>query len=391
MSRTENFYQNIKSFKQFSSIASELHFVSAPDDWYVVIADVKGSTRAIQEGRYKQVNMIGAACITCILNCIKDYDFPFMFGGDGATALIPPQAFASVKSQLSALQSISKNDFQLELRVGFVPVNLLYKEGCKLKVGKYELSPGNYLAQFRGNALGKAEDMVKKAMSGAILLNENAEQGSPNLKGLSCRLNPLPTKNGLVLSLLCRPRLEGQLDRIVEEVLSGLQNILMGDLKVASPVSEDRLAWRWVPRTLNEESLLQKRERPLWLQKLRSLLWSLASNGSLKLNYALGPFKPQKYKTELVLNSDYHKFDETLRMVIDCSREQATKIEELLEKLYKQGKVFYGLHRSTESLMTCMVYSASQNQHVHFIDGSDGGYAMAAIGLKKQMTVAVPT
>jgi len=35
--------------------------------------------------------------------------------------------------------------------------------------------------------------------------------------------------------------------------------------------------------------------------------------------------------------------------------------------------------------MTCMVFSPSQNQHIHFIDGASGGYAVAALGLKKQI------
>ncbi len=60
---TAKFYAEIKSFSNFSQVADVGHYVTAPDDWYVVIADIQGSTRAISEGRYKQVNMIGAACI----------------------------------------------------------------------------------------------------------------------------------------------------------------------------------------------------------------------------------------------------------------------------------------------------------------------------------------
>ena len=39
---------------------------------------------------------------------------------------------------------------------------------------------------------------------------------------------------------------------------------------------------------------------------------------------------------------------------------------------------------SKEALMTCLVFDR-QNQHVHFIDGGDGGYALAAKELKKRM------
>jgi hypothetical protein len=56
----------------------------------VVLADVKGSTEAVRAGRYKDVNLVGAACITAALNVTRDLDLPYAFGGDGATVLIAP-------------------------------------------------------------------------------------------------------------------------------------------------------------------------------------------------------------------------------------------------------------------------------------------------------------
>jgi hypothetical protein len=47
-------------------------------------------------------------------------------------------------------------------------------------------------------------------------------------------------------------------------------------------------------------------------------------------------------------------------------------------------KIFYDLHISNEALMTCMVESATDNHHIHFIDGA-GGYALAALQLKEQV------
>ncbi len=34
--------------------------------------------------------------------------------------------------------------------------------------------------------------------------------------------------------------------------------------------------------------------------------------------------------------------------------------------------------------MTCVVFSLEKDSHVHFIDGSDGGYALAALQFKDQ-------
>ncbi|MDE2617909.1 MAG: DUF3095 family protein, partial [Burkholderiales bacterium] len=50
------------------------------------------------------------------------------------------------------------------------------------------------------------------------------------------------------------------------------------------------------------------------------------------------------------------------------------------QALQDAGQVDYGLHSSDHALMTCFV--RSMTQHVHFVDGGDGGYAMAARQLK---------
>ena len=104
---------------------------------------------------------------------------------------------------------------------------------------------------------------------------------------------------------------------------------------------------------------------------------------SLSGNFSLGQFRPKKYKNELLTNSDFKKFDETLRMVIDCKIEQCQKIEDFFEKLKIENKISYGLHKSSQAIMTCMVTSATTNKHIHFMDGADGGYALAASQMKK--------
>ena len=50
---TAKFYAEIESFSDFSQVANTSNYATAPDDWYVVIADILASTRAIAEGRYK--------------------------------------------------------------------------------------------------------------------------------------------------------------------------------------------------------------------------------------------------------------------------------------------------------------------------------------------------
>lgn len=378
MKLEKNFYSEITPFTNFSSVLSDDHYKAVPEDWHLVLTDIRGSTKAIEAGRYKQVNMIGAASITCVLNSLGKIQIPYVFGGDGATMLVPSQSLLIVMSQLQALQVMAKDDFQIDLRVGIVSVENLYRQNYALKVAKYQLSPGNCLAQFRGGALGRAEEMVKKNLEGAQVLNPTSNS-TPALQGLSCRLSPFKSHKGQILSIICKPRdLKGG-DEILDQILKGLNQILNQDLAAANPVSLTKMKWNWISPTTRDESKLQKRSG--WKILLRNLI----ANMSLKLNLRLGPFLPKKYKSEMVLNSDFKKFDEMLRMVIDCSKEQASQIQDLLAGYFRDEKIFYGIHQSSEALMTCMVFSASENQHIHFVDGGQGGYALAALEMKKQV------
>jgi hypothetical protein len=91
-----------------------------------------------------------------------------------------------------------------------------------------------------------------------------------------------------------------------------------------------------------------------------------------------------RYKADLVENSDFRKFDGMLRMVMDGSEAQYQELEAYLESRHRQRMLVYGMHRSSEALLTCIVFSYNGN-HMHFVDGSDGGYALAARGLKQQL------
>ena len=385
----ENFYQNIVPFSDFSQVLDDSFYVDAPEDWIILLTDVKGSTQAIQEGRYQQVNMIGAASITCVLNALGSYSIPFVFGGDGATLLIPPQAQSTICNQLKGLQLVAQDHFGINLRVGLVSLRTLREKNLSLKVAKYELSPGNCLAQFRGGALSGAEDMVKKNHPEAMIITPLDKEKSPNLKGLSCRLNPLRSQRGEILSLLCKPRRSSQAEKTLRMILNELKSILGNDFHSASPVSPDRLSWKYIPRSFKDEVYLSQQNGESYFSALiKVFIRTLIANISIKKNISMGGFVPEKYKQELTINSDFKKFDEMLRMVIDCTPDQATAIERLLQSQFNQKNIFFGIHKSSDALMTCMVFSASQNQHIHFIDGSDGGYALAAVTMKRQIALA---
>ena len=98
------FYKRVPAFDDFEGFTDPSRYQTLPADWRVVIADIRGSTKAIAEGRYKDVNMMGAACITAVLNALKQFDpvpdVPYVFGGDGATFAVPDDAVEKVRHAL---------------------------------------------------------------------------------------------------------------------------------------------------------------------------------------------------------------------------------------------------------------------------------------------------
>ena len=102
----------------------------------------------------------------------------------------------------------------------------------------------------------------------------------------------------------------------------------------------------------------------------------------LRLRIPVGRFNPRRYLNQLVANSDYRKYDDGLRMTIDCGRELADTIEAQLVAAAAEGIVVYGLHRQRAALMTCLTPSVYRSDHIHFLDGAAGGYSAAAASMK---------
>ena len=90
------------------------------------------------------------------------------------------------------------------------------------------------------------------------------------------------------------------------------------------------------------------------------------------------------YKTEVVANTDYRKFDDTLRMVLDSTADQRARLELALEARWQRRELVYGIHVAKEALMTCLIFDR-RNSHTHFVDGAEGGYALAAQRMKAQL------
>jgi hypothetical protein len=102
----------------------------------------------------------------------------------------------------------------------------------------------------------------------------------------------------------------------------------------------------------------------------------------MRFGIKVGKFVPKNYVRQLVENSDFRKYDDGLKMILDCTEELEKALSERLAAAASAGILRYGLHRQDAAMMTCFVPSVMRSDHVHFIDGARGGYATAATALK---------
>ena len=380
---TANFYADISSFDDFSQVANIDHYKIAPDDWFVVIADIQGSTRAIGEGRYKEVNMIGAACINAVLNISARGEIPYVFGGDGATLLTPPNRVDACKKTLLAVRSLAETKFNLSLRVGIVPVaRINATDGHRVMVAKYQISPGNVLATFSGGGVELAERWIKS--NSDYLIEDNHDNEPPDLGGLSCRWEPLASENGVMLSvlMLATADKESVKTEIYRSLIDALGEISEEAINQGKPISDNNMKFRWPPRGLGAEidATVGERNRLFWA--LRLYLYSLFQWFLDRFDLTVGGYRGRQYRVELRSNTDYRRFDDTLRILLDCTQAQADEIDKMLALRAERGELLYGLHRADSALMTCLVFSVEKGEHIHFVDGNDGGFTSAAKTMK---------
>ena len=117
-------------------------FNSTPSDWHVVLTEVKKSTQALSDGTHHLVNPVATGSIIAALNIARRADIrvPFFFGGDGATLITPDCLLAPILVALNKHRENTLRNFDLELRVGSVPVAAIYAAGHSLSIDWYALA-----------------------------------------------------------------------------------------------------------------------------------------------------------------------------------------------------------------------------------------------------------
>ncbi|TAN65820.1 MAG: DUF3095 family protein [Methylobacter sp.] len=378
-----NFYLELEPFTDFIDFTRPELYRCAPSDCLVVITDVRGSTEAIKAGQYKWVNMAGATTIVALANVLGGTDFPFVFGGDGATALVPMERRADIERVLSIARAHAQEAFGLKLVTGLIAHSELIEAGAPVSVARFVLPGGPSIAFFSGDGLSLAERWVK---SGRGVIAEHVGHDQTDvLNGLSCRWAPLKSARGEMLAILVRPREKGvQALAMLHRLLAEIGTIVDLEAPEANPIKTRQLSVEGIWRAARAEARIQGRLH-FFLAICKIAYEMILVRILRRLKFKFANRDIPRYIDSLPTHSDFRKFDETLRMVIDCSPEMQKAIRALLESERAAGRIYFGLHASSTALMTCFLQRFEDGGHVHFVDGNDGGYAMAAVELKGQI------
>ncbi|MCC8950839.1 DUF3095 domain-containing protein [Bradyrhizobium sp. Arg62] len=374
----DSFYQALVPFDSFDDVMRRDRYRPLPDDWIIAVTDVSGSTGAIEQGRYREVNTAGAAVLAAVSNALPDLQFPSTFGGDGASFAAPGAHSSIIRDTLGKTASWAEDALGLTLRIAVVPIADIRAQHLDVLVAPFAPSSNVTYAMFAGGGLAWAERKLKQ---GGYTVPRAPMGVIADLTGLSCRFAPIGTKHGVILSLIVVPRDDpASFVEFIEEFLRTLRS----DEPGLHPLPAEGPLPAWAGDDLDHAIKKGSRKIPFvaWAAKFSRAI--LARVGT-PLGVPIDGFHEARFRRELVENTDYRKFDDGLRMTVDCSIELADVIDARLEEAQRRGACLFGTHRQLAANLTCFVPSPTRADHVHFVDGASGGYAYAAANLKRNV------
>jgi Protein of unknown function (DUF3095) len=264
--------------------------------------------------------------------------------------------------------------------VALVPVAAIRAQGADVCVARFGPSANLSYAMFSGGGLGWAEAAMKR---GEFAVQPAQTGTQPDLSGLSCRFEEIPTTRGLILSVLVLPTAAADplaFRKVIEDIIGLVEK----SPESGRPVPPGGPPLKWPPQGVDYEARAA-RGGPLAARRAIVLGITLWAYFVMRFSIKVGNFVPQNYLRQLVENSDFRKYDDGLRMILDCTKELQDALTERLVAAAAKGLVRYGLHAQDAAMMTCFTPSVMRADHVHFIDGARGGYASAATALKAML------
>ena len=359
-------------------LADAALFVDVPDDWHVILTDVRGSTQALNDGRHQVVNLVATGSIIAALNIAHRAGvvLPFFFGGDGATLVAPATLAGAIEQALLVHRDNTRANFDLDLRVGHVPVAEVRARGQALKLARVEISPGFVIPVALGEGLLEAERIVK----GDAAAPPPAPTDVPlDMEGMECRWDSIrpPQDTQEVVCLLVIVRDRARQAALLADVLRQIDT-LYGPLARRTPITRPRMKLKPTFAKVGVEMRAKLGRFDLayllgkWFYTLiGKLYFTLTSAGD-------------HYLDRLVQLSDTLMIDGRINTIISGTAAQREALITALGRFERNGEIIFGMQICSASVMSCYVRDR-RDQHIHFVDGLGGGYTQAATMLKQKM------
>jgi hypothetical protein len=383
-----SFYAQLPLHAEFDAVGRRESYAPLPDDWHVVMCDVKNSTAAVESGRYKNVNTLGAAMITAMLNAAGEISIPFIFEGDGATLCVPPELLEAARAALLLTQALARDSFGLDLRIATLPMTHIRDAGLSILVARFRVSENYVQAMFAGGGIAYAERYMKDPATAALCaVAPGSVIAGGNFDGLECRWKDIPSRHGETISMMVHA-LSGdarKADRTYRELIAKLREIYGAD-ETCHPVWPPNLTFSFSGSTLADEVAVRALGRGAlgrWLYAMKTRWWILVGWFLMTFNISTTRTDWGRYKTVLARNSDVKKFNDCYRQILAGNAAQRAALTAWLEERYARRELVFGVHVANRAQMTCLVFDYA-GRHLHFIDGADGGLCLAAKALKER-------
>ncbi len=377
-----NFYKSIFKNKLplTELLKDESLFSSVPKNWSIVVTDIENSTNAVANGLHNDVNLCATGSIITVLNTLKGInsklEIPYFFGGDGSTFIVPNDLLEPILVALNNYSLHIKNTLDLNLRVGSLGVDQVYLNNVTLRIAK--LRHNKYLTTpvVLGNGIKYAENFIKESFKATPIKTD--KKIALNLEGMECRWDEIYPNQPLnkVVCLLVNCEDEIKQAEIFGTIMNEI-NYVFGDLEKRNPITTFKLKLNTSIEKIRKEVFVKTGKNKI--NKVYNS-WLITVFGKYYFKF----FKAGKlYVYRVSQLSDTIMLDGSINTVISGTEKQVKRLQILLDDLESNNKIVYGLHTTHASIMSCFIEDRKE-KHIHFVDGTEGGYTSAAIMLKQK-------
>ena len=386
-----HFYRKLRKDRRplADVLADDSVFHEVPTDWQVIVVDVESSTQAVKNGLHHQVNLAATGSIVAVLNHVRSFDpklkVPYFFGGDGATFIVPVVVLSDLLTVLERYRQHVLRQMYLTLRVGSLGVDEVRETGRAIRITKFAVNEVLTIPLVLGTGLKYAERKIKEVFIDETAAAEEVDSEVPDLTGMECRWQEIepPTDEEEVICLV----VDCGDDAIQGEVYAGVARAIrahFGPHAERQPITVDKLKLNLTLDKISQEMYARiGRNSLVYLLKN----WLITVFGRFYFIYFQ---EGRDYVEKVSLLSYTLMLDGTFNCVLSGTREEVAALRTYLDEQEARRRLVYGIHVTHASVMSCYVVDR-KSKHVHFVDGTEGGFTTAARMFKGKLAEQLAT